>query len=352
MKYDENGEKVLEYGFLPAGALEDVTEYWYWLATNAYTYLGMKNAADALADIGHPDGERLVKEALEYKEDLLRGFSESMIRSPVVRLLSGTYVPHIPSRLYRRGRSFGWIRETLEGAIHLIRCGLLEPSSKEATLIIKDFEDNLYLSSRYGLSVPDFEKYWFSRGGFCTQPNLLPHPIPYLLRDEPKHFLRGYFNAFAVAFYPDTCLLTEWLPTMEDWGGDHYKTSDEAQSTYWLRLMLIFEHGEELCLGMMTPRGWLENGKQIKVENALTYFGRVGFFIKSRVADDEISMILKPPRRNPPKSIKVRFRHPDKKEMKRVTVNGEEWNDFDVKEELITLEPQELEDENEIVAYY
>jgi len=348
---DENGDKVLEYGFLPAGALEDVQEYWYWLSTNAYTYRGFKNAVLALADINHPETERLEKEVEAYRIDLLRGFSESMIRSPVVKLLDDTYVPHVPPRLYRRGRGMGWIRETLEGAIHLIVCGILEPDDEISTWIIKDFEDNLYISDRFGYSVDDFERDWFSLGGFSMQSNLLPHPVPYLLRDEPKHFLRGYFNAFASVFYPDICALVEHaLPTLAGNNGVWFKPSDEAQSAFWLRLMLIYECEDELYLAMATPRDWLEDGKSIKIENAATYFGEMGYEIHSEVENNRITMILQPPIRNTPDAINVRFRHPQQKPIQKVVVNGEEWTDFDHKRELIKL--GKTNEKTKIIAQY
>lgn len=351
MRHDANGNKVLEYGFMPAGSLEDVTEYWYWLSTNAYSYLGLKNAAAVLLDAGHPDGQRLADEAEAFKSDLLAGFMEAMVRSPVVRLRDGTYVPHIPPRLYRRGRGFGWLREVLEGAVHLPRCELLESWDDASTWIIKDYEDNLYISERYGYTVPDFEQYWFSRGGFSMQPNLLCHPIPYLWRDEIKHYLRGYFNAFAVAFYPDTCMLTEHpLPTMADWRGDHYKTSDESQSTYWLRLMMIHECGDELSLFVATPREWLRDGQSVTTSNAETYFGPMSCAIQSHAATDEIRMTVEPPRRNPPSAIHARFRHPEERPIKRVTVNGKKWTDFDVEKEFVHL--GKLEGTTEIIAYY
>jgi hypothetical protein len=328
-----------------------VKEYCYWLSTNVYTWWGLRNAAAALADMEHPDGERLVKEAEQYKKDLLRGFRESMIRSPVVKLLDGTYVPHVPPRLYRRGRGFGWIRETLEGAIHLVRCGLFDSWDEVSTWIIKDFEDNLYISDRYGYSVEDFERGWFSLGGFSMQSNLLPHPVPYMLRDEPKHFLRGYFNAFASVYYPDICALVEHaLPTLADNNGVWFKPSDEAQSAFWLRLMLIYESGNELNLAMATPRKWLENGKSIKIERAATYFGDMGYEIHSEVGNDRITMILEPPTRNAPEAINVRFRHPREKRMSKVFVNGKEWSDFDREKELVRL--GKTTEKTEIIALY
>ena len=37
-----------ERGFLAAGALEDVDDYFYWLSTNALTWRGLNSAAEAL----------------------------------------------------------------------------------------------------------------------------------------------------------------------------------------------------------------------------------------------------------------------------------------------------------------
>ncbi|MDQ1317470.1 MAG: hypothetical protein QG588_1122 [Candidatus Poribacteria bacterium] len=350
-KLDSQGNKVIEYGFLPAGSLEDVRDYYYWLATNAPTYWGFKSIARALVDAGHPEGERLLKEAEEYGNDLNAGFRESMILSPVVKLRDGTYVPHFPPRLYRRGRGFGWLRETLEGAIHLIRSEMLEPWSDESTWIMKDYEDNLYISDRYGYSVENFERDWFSLGGFSMQSNLLCHTIPYLWRDEPKHFLRGYFNGFTSAFYPDICACVEHaLPTLADNNNVWFKPSDEAQSTFWLRLMFIYECDNELNLGMCIPREWLEDGKSVEIRRAETYFGEMGYRIDSDVKNGKIKMVLDPPTRNAPEKINVRFRHPKEKDIKKVLVNGKEWSDFDPSRELIRL--GKVLDKIEIVAYY
>jgi hypothetical protein len=350
-KLDSEGNKVLEYGFLPAGSLEDVRDFYFWLATNAPTYWGFKNIAKALIDAGHPEGEKLLKEAEDYGNDLDRGFRESMVLCPVVKLRDGTYVPHFPPRLYQRGRGFGWLRETLEGAIHLTRSEMLEPHSDESTWIMKDYEDNLYISDRYGYSVENFERDWFSLGGFSMQSNLLCHTIPYLWRDEPKHFLRGYFNGFTSAFYPDICACVEHaLPTLADSNNVWFKPSDEAQSTFWLRLMFIYENKNELNLGMCLPREWLEDGKYVEIKRAATYFGEMGYRIDSEVSKGKIRMILNPPTRNMPDNINIRFRHPGEKSIKKVLVNGKEWSDFSAEKELIML--GKLDSLTEIIALY
>ena len=338
MKLDREGGRPINYGFLPQGSLEDVTDYWTWLSTNAYAYLGFRSAADVLAEIGHPEGARLQAEAAAYGRDLRAGFHEACARSPVVPLRDGTWVPHFPSRLERRGRDFGWLREVLEGAVHLIYCGLIAPAEPAARWIIEDYEDNLFLSERYGYQPEVFERQWFSWGGFSMQPNLLILPLLYLWRDEPEHYLRAYFNPFAAAFYPDTRMLTEHpLPTLADWMGDHFKTSDEANSAYWLRLMFFAEHGEGLFVGQAIPRVWFEEGKTMRVARALTHFGEASLEIVSQIATGYIVVKLDPPQRNPPRWIRLRVRHPQRSPIRRVWVNGLPHQEFDAEKEVIDL---------------
>jgi hypothetical protein len=352
MKLSEGGEKLLEYGWLPSGSLEDVTDYWHWLATNSATVWGFRALSAALADYGHPDGPRLQKEAQAYYDDFMRGVTESRICCPVVRLRDATYVPKIPSRLYERGRAHGWLRETLEGAFFLPAYGLLAPDTPETQWILKDYEDNLYISERYGYAIPAFEEFWFSRGGFSMQANLLDGPLPYLWRDDIKHFVRAYFNGFASAFYPEIRMCNEHsLPELGYPRGDHFKSSDEAQSTYWLRLMFVNEMGHRLYLGQAIPRYWLSQGNRIGIRNAPSSFGALSFTMESKSADGLIHVVLDPPRRNPPEGIFLRLRHPDGNWIKSVTVNGQPYGRFDAEKEWIIL-PGKLDGQQEIIVRY
>jgi hypothetical protein len=352
MAANPDGTKPLSYGWLPAGSLEDVTDRWHWLATNSATVWGFLALADALADFGHPEGRRLQQEARAYYDDFLRGVTEARILCPVVRLRDGTYVPKIPSRLYERGRAHGWIRETLEGSIFLPAYGLLAPTAPETRWILRDYEDNLYISDRYGYSIPAFDSFWFSRGGFSMQSNLLDGPLPYLWRDEIKHYLRAYFNGFASAFYPEIRMCNEHcLPELGYPRGDHFKSSDEAQSTYWLRLMFVNEQGEDLYLGQAIPRYWLVNGNQIGIQRAATHFGPLSLQYDSQAAQGTIKVVLEPPTRNPPQAIYLRIRHPQATPLKRVVLNGAAYDKFDQDEEWIVL-PGTLRGRQEIVAHY
>jgi hypothetical protein len=344
------GLRRIERGLLPPGSLEDIGDWRGWMSNNGFSWWGLDAVARALGAINHPEAKALQAEADAYKADILRAFKQAMVRSPLVRLRDGSHIPQIPSEVHRRGRTFGWITVTLEGAIYLVRIGLLEPNDPLTQCIMQDYEDNLYLSEQYGYS-PKHLEYWFSRGGFSMQPNLLCSPHPYLLRDEIKHFLRSYFNAFAVCYYPNTQMMTEHpLPDLGDWRGDHYKSSDESNSTYWLRLMFIHEQDPDLHLGMAVPRYWLADGGTPAIERAATHFGPMSLRFESQAAQGRITAILDPPTRRAPRQTCLRFRHPQEKPIVRVTVNGQAWTKFDAKRELVELPP--LPERATIIAYY
>lgn len=170
------------------------------------------------------------------------------------------------------------------------------------------------------------------------QPNLLCSPHPYLLRDEIKHFLRAYFNAFAACYYPDTRMMTEHpLPDLGDWRGDHYKSSDESNSTYWLRLMFVDERDGDLYLGMAIPRAWLAGGQSPAIERAATHFGPMSLRFSSQATDGSITAVYDPPTRRAPARAFLRFRHPEERPITRVTIDGKPWQAFDARRELTEL---------------
>jgi hypothetical protein len=317
----------LARGLLPAGSLEDIGDWWTWLSTSCYTWRGLDSAAWALEQIHHPQARRVRQAADLYHTNLLGNFEKAAERSPVVRLRDGIAVPHIPSYVQRRGRSFGWICETLEGAMHLLITRALDPHSLQAEWIIKDYEDNLFLSNQYGYTLDDFDKYWFSRGGMSMQACLLLDVEPYLARDDVKNALRAMFNAIAVSHFPDVHMNTEHaLPEMGDWRGDHFKSSDESNACGWLRQIFVREENDQLVLGQAVPREWLKPGQKCGLQNARTYFGPMSVLYIG--GDHQITAQLDPPRRNPPTKIRLRFRTPDEQPIRSVTVDGSSWTQF------------------------
>lgn len=317
----------LERGLLPAGSLEDIGDWWTWLSTSCYTWRGLDSAAWALEQIKHPDAKRIRAAATECHTALLANFRKASERSPVVRLRDGTAVPKIPSQVHRRGRSFGWICETLEGPLHLLITRAMDVHSPEAEWILKDYEDNLYLSNQYGYTVEHFDQHWFSRGGMSLQACLLLDVEPYLYRDEPKHVLRALFNAQSVSYFPDVRMNTEHAaPSFDDWRGDHFKSSDEANCAGWLRYLFVREEGDTLLVGQAVPREWLRGGQQCGIERTVTYFGKAS--VRYAGGQDQITAQLDAPTRNPPGQIRLRFREPNGRPLQSVDVNGVPWPKF------------------------
>jgi hypothetical protein len=317
----------LERGLLPAGSLEDIGDWWTWLSTSCYTWRGLDAAAWALEQLAHPEATRIRQAAQAYHQALVANFRAASERSPVVRLRDGTAVPKFPSQVHRRGRSFGWICETLEGSLHLLITRALDPRSPEADAVVRDYEDNLFLSNQYGYTLDDFDRHWFGRGGMSMQACLLLNVEPYLYRDDVKHALRAVFNALAASYFPDVRLNTEHaLPFLDDWRGDHFKSSDEANAAGWLRSLFVREDGKNLLLGQAVPREWLKPERITGLARAATHFGPVSVLYTG--GRDDIIAKIEGPRRQPPQRIHLRFRAPGERRLAQVTVNGEAWYQF------------------------
>lgn len=319
-----------EKGFLPAGSLEDVEDFYYWLSTNVLTWRGTDSAARALEAAGHPEAARVRKESDAYRRDLIRGLETNRKYAPVVKLRDGRWVPHYPSRLYCRGRDIGWIREVLEGAVYLLIAGLYDPQSKQAEWILNDYQDNLLNGPPYGYVIRDLAQNFWSRGGFSMQPNLLANLMPHLDRDEVEIYLWIFFNAFASCYREEVNGMVEHpLPELGFDNSATIKTSDEANSVMWLRYMMVYSTPEYLHLGRAIPRAWFKNGEVVEITRVKTHCGDVDARWESQLAKGEL--IFEGNLRGPQDAKKtwVRFRHPEKAAIKSVTVNGKRWKRFD-----------------------
>lgn len=319
-----------EYGWLAAGALEDVEDYFYWLSTNSLTWRGVEHAARALEAIDHPDAGRVRAEADDYRQCLIRGFEKNRQMSPLVRLKDGRWIPHYPSRLYRRGRDIGWIREVLEGSVYLLISGLYDFASREAGWTLDDYLDNRYMAPEYSYPVWNPEHAWVDYGGFSNQPALLAGLLPHLDRDEPEVYIWMFMNAFAACYREEVNALVEHpQPILGFSNSAIYKTSDQANAVKWLRYMFVYATPDLLHFGRAIPREWFRDGNGPHAEEVATQFGYAGVRYRSEAASGTISASVSMPDRETPGRALVRFRHPDKLPIKSVTVNGKAHKSFD-----------------------
>ncbi|HOJ73414.1 MAG TPA: hypothetical protein PLV57_04455 [Phycisphaerae bacterium] len=299
------------YGLGPASSLEDVVEYQYWYATNAYFYLGMKRVAQALSDINHPEAARLTAEAEKYRQDIEAAVREGATLAAAVRLRDGNYVPYVPSRVWHwRHLTEGWIREALYPAIHLATAEVVSPDDPLMTWMLDELEDNIFFSWQSGFNIEDFQTKWFEKGAVTLQPCLVDTPTIYMARNEIKAALRSFWNTYALSIFPDTQCFTEWARRLGDPGGPLYKTSDESRWVMWLRQLLVWEDGNHLWFGRAMPSEWLLNGKTVRIANAATIFGRADLTIRSQVDNGRIEATVTIPVRNAPAETWLRLRHP------------------------------------------
>jgi hypothetical protein len=334
-RHDPDGQPMPEWGLLPAGHLEDNPEWRHWFAVNAHAYAGMQAIAEVLTSVEHPDAARLTREAAAYREDIRRAARRAMVASPVVRLLDGTYGPHIPTRTGIRGRAWGWFREAAYGALHLLEGGVFEPNEVEMTWVLKDLEDNLFVSREWGRPV-DLEKAWFSHGGVTIQPNLMDLGIDYLRRGEVKHALRALFNNFGSELYPDVRAFAEHPVTALGHGvGPFYKSPDECKALIWLRHFLLHEEGATLHLAMGAPRAWFAPGQTFGVRDMATFFGPVTYYVESGPAEIRMEITLSDAR--PPHVLLLHLRRAKQQTLRAVTVNGQRHTDFDPADQVIRI---------------
>ena len=118
------------------------------------------------------------------------------------------------------------------------------------------------------------------------------------------------------------------------------------------RNMLIHEwDNNSLLLGQATPRKWLEDGKKIEIERAPTYYGKMSLTIASQAASNKIVATIKMPDRSHPETLLLRLRHPQARPMRSVTVNGQNWSDFDTQKEWVRIQ-NPTQPQYKIVAGY
>ncbi len=334
-RLEGGGKPVPEWGLMPAGHLEDNPEWRYWFAVNAHTYRGMQQIAEVLAEIARPEADRLAREAAAYRKDIRQAARRAMVEAPVVRLLDGTYVPHIPTHAGLRGREWGWFREAAYGALHLLGGDVFNPDEEEMTWVLKDLEDNLFVSREWGRPV-DLERYWFSHGGVTIQANLMDLGIDYLRRGQIKHGLRSLFNNFGASLYPDVRVFTEHPVVELGHGvGPFYKTSDESKSLVWLRAFLLREEGDSLHLAMGAPRAWFAPGQSFGVRGMASFFGPVTYRVES--GPSQVTIQVEVPKRRPPRELVVHLRRPEGQVMKSVKVNGKVHEGFDPTGEVVRV---------------
>jgi hypothetical protein len=168
-----------------------------------------------------------------------------------------------------------------------------------------------------------FYKGW----GIANEPVYNQHATAYLHRDQPEAVVRAFYSYMASGFSHSV-----FEPVEHRWTHGQYFGPPSTDGAWFelYRNMLIHERDDgTLVLAQATPRAWLRDGEKIELERVPTYFGVVSATLESHARAGEIRADVRMPTTHPPAALLIRFRHPERKRMQSVTVNGQPWTDFD-----------------------
>jgi len=143
-------------------------------------------------------------------------------------------------------------------------------------------------------------------------------------------------------------------PVEHRWGWGQYFGPPSTDGAWFelYRHMLIHELDDDtLLLLQATPRKWLEDGKRIQVDHAPTYYGELSMSVESKAASGELAAQIEMPERRRPGRLLVRFRHPQNKPMRSVSVNGQDWANCDIQKEWVVI-PEPRRERYTIIARY
>jgi len=137
------------------------------------------------------------------------------------------------------------------------------------------------------------------------------------------------------------------------WGQYYMPPSTDGAWFELYRNMLVNELSGDgsLFIGQAVPRAWLAEGKRLSVTGAPTHFGPVNLQIDGAAATGSITAKVEFTSARRPPTLVVRLRHPEKKTLRSVMVNGAAWKDFDAAKEWVRI-PNPGEKSYAIVARY
>ena len=292
-----------------------------WAFNQAYLFAGVELLGQALTKANHPRAAEAHAAARQIYAAVQEQFARASVESPLVQLRDRTWIPYVPSDAlsHRRPMHIWYPTEVDTGPLHLSRLGALDPLGELTTYLLADHEDNLFLG---GLSM-------------ANEPVYNQHATAWLLRDNVPMVVRAFYSMMACAFSHST-----FEPVEHRWGWGQYFGPPSTDGAWFelYRNMLVRETEEDaLFLMQATPRSWLEDGKEIRVQRAPTLYGNLSFSVVSAVNSNKIRAEIEMPLRERPKTLLVRFRHPENKPIRSVRVNRGVWRDFEPEKEWVRI---------------
>lgn len=380
LKEAPNREKLQVYGLMPPSMLGDYAlpscDWRWYYCDNAFAQMGLSCFADVLERIGDADAARYKREARVYERDLMNAVRREALYAPVRRGRDGMSRSFIPRMAYAGGLllygeetnvpqfAMG-ISDLYQGALPLGEiCGLMDADDRRMVGTVNAMEEGGMAISgaeperldhpaadseskgrearlakasaeqkRTAKEPPEDLWFWSS---FSNLPKISHNANLYLRQDDIPNFLHFFFNHAIVMVGSNGKLWEHAHPDV------YVECQDPDNGTAaWFtenfRNMLLTEDNDVLWLMKGTPRAWLEQGKEISVHNAPTWYGALTYTVTSDTVNGVIHACIDTPSRHTPPVMKLRLRHPEAAKIKAVTLNGGPYAQIDPDGETITF---------------
>jgi hypothetical protein len=275
-------------------------------------------------------GDQLLEEGRALMKDLQAGMERSFRRDlqpPFLPAIAGVKEPfHVAVARDALDPQFRSYRAFME----MLYSGLLTEEQVKTIVNYRGAHHDIILGvpTAYGYSTGElagFLSYGHAYG--LLQHDMVREYLLTLYSLMAHQYARGFWTA------PETRPLKAKLPAAP------YCTPAQVVVPMMLRWMLVFEDpaSNVLWLAKGTPRAWLADGQRIAVEGAPTRLGKVGYEIRSHLAQNQVETDLQLPAAGVTVPVKLRLRAPEGYTLKSARVDGRDWRDFNPQEETVTL---------------
>jgi hypothetical protein len=310
----------------------DIFTRTYSLNSNANGWRGLRDFAAVLMQIGdREDGLRIAKVAADLRKAILTAVDKS--------INTNTTPPFIPLALYGNEGPYDPITSSKMGsywnemASYIIGSGVFGPGDERETWLIE------YLQQHGGvcMGMIRFDQH---SGLFANENGLddlysLRYVDKLAERDDVDRVLTAFYGKMAQAMTRDTFIGAEGtsLKTLDQFGRPMYCPPNSSANAFFLwtlRDLLaqdidINDDGQPDTLRLMfaTPRRWLADGQEIKLQHAPTAFGEVSVRMYSKLSSGQVVVEVMPPQRNQPKQTLLRLRLPEDWALRNAEVEGQ-----------------------------
>jgi hypothetical protein len=303
-------------GLMPPGRATDAEMQSHFVWSDAWTYRGLDAVCRVMKAIGHQDATRLEREREDYRSVFQEAFRAQIRRT--IRWLdpAGAEIPFIPYELSQTGAEQLHAFYLDTGPMVLGVAGLIDPRDETMTWAMKWLTEG----PDSGKAFPDWSDYRerpslrFEMSS--SEPGYSWNIALRFLRNERIKFLEGFYSLAAGA------VSRKFKGGVETRDGIHGVPLTNAVINMHLRNMLIFEDAGHGGIELLrnSPSTWLRPGQQIRVERAQTYFGTMGFQIRS--AGSRVEAEIELPTHTQVQWIKLHLHHPEGRPLRGARVNG------------------------------